>query len=240
MPPSHYAKVVKECMELGAVNFSFTGGEPLIYEDLPEYIKSAQPQKNLISISTNGTLLNLQKAKELKRLGVDIITLSIDEFRQNCWQAVDIARQAGLKVTLGVTVSRKTNGDFLERMVKYAIQNRIILMLIYVVPQGRLKGQEDLRLTDENIRGIKNLIKQYAYVRTDFQANYLKERCGGGSEILYITPYGDVQFCAYIAIPFGNVRNLSIKKIRERILNTSVLNCNRNICIAGEGLHKSF
>lgn len=234
IPPSHYAKVVKECMRLGAVNFSFQGGEPLLYRDLQAYVEAAQPHKNLISITTNGTLLTYKKARELKSWGVDIVTISYDGMRDNSkfWNAFCNARKAGLKVTIGITASRhKIN--LLKTAVRVFSRFKVISMIIFPVPMGKWYG-EDVMLMENEIEEIRKLEKEYPYIRTDFQANYFKEQCGAGLEILYITPYGDVQMCPFIPVSFGNIRYKSIKKIREEILDNKILNKNRNICIAGE------
>ena len=78
LTPKDYGEMVEEAMQLGACNFSFQGGEPTLYPDLIEYIKEAHPEKNVISVTTNGTLLNESKILELKQVGVDILTISLD------------------------------------------------------------------------------------------------------------------------------------------------------------------
>ncbi len=243
-----FSKVAKECMELGALNFSFQGGEPLIYPDLKHYIAAARPEENLISITTNGTLLTSEKAQELKQAGVDIITISIDDFREKsviakAMQAIQTAQSAGLKVTIGMTVtSQSVSSFFTQDFIAYASRHKIILLLIFAIPMGRWAGKTDIMLTPRDINYIRRLEKKYPYVRTDFQANYIHKGCGAGKEIIYIKPDGSVFACPFIDIPFGNVRYRSIKKIRKDMLDITILKNYHPRCIAGEdgGLRRYF
>ncbi|GAF90263.1 unnamed protein product, partial [marine sediment metagenome] len=118
MPPKFFAKVARDCMKLGAVNFSFQGGEPLLYDDLKDYIKAAQPHKNLISVATNGTKLTPRVITDLKAWGVDILTISMDRFRlaePHLWFHIDYAREIGMKVTIATVVTHQNiNSSFLR------------------------------------------------------------------------------------------------------------------------------
>lgn len=243
MPPSYFAKVVKDAMKLGAVNFSFQGGEPLLYPDLKDYIKAAQPHKNLISISTNGTLLTIDMAKELKSWGVDIVTISNDRFREYTFQeskifkeSIDSALAAGLKVTIATVLTSQeiSNGGFLSKLISVFLKYRIILMIIFPVPIGRWEGNNEVMLTEGDISYIRYLEEAYPYIRTDFQANYYKVGCGAAKEIIYINPYGEVFACPFIQIPFGNLRRIPLWKIRERMLKVPLLQEYHQNCIAGE------
>lgn len=78
MTVDDYRRVAREAMDLGAVNFSFQGGEPLLIRDLGSIIAACRPRRNVISVTTNGTLLNRERIVDLKRRGVDILTVSLD------------------------------------------------------------------------------------------------------------------------------------------------------------------
>lgn len=242
MPPHYFKDVAKQCMKLGAVNFSFQGGEPLLYQDLKYFVKAAKPYKNLISITTNGKLLTLEKCRELRSWGVDIITLSVDQHRKqvNWLMGIEYVRMAGMNVTIGTTVThqdvvdlREGKGTLIKYLIDKARSEKFILMLIYAVPMGAFAGQ-DVMLQPDDVKYIKELCRQSPYIRTDFQANWVEEGCGAGKEILFINPYGDVFACPFLDIPFGNVRSHTIKEVMRRI------SCNKKLkeyypkCLAGE------
>jgi len=243
MPPHYFKDVARQCMKLGAVNFSFQGGEPLLYQDLKYFVKAARPYKNLISITTNGTLLTPEKCRELRSWGVDIITLSVDQHREQIdWQdLVKRIRAAGMNVTIGTTVTHQdmtdlgTEGNpFLRNLIKYATKEKVILMLIYAVPMGAFAGK-DVMLQQIDVNFVKWICSTWPYVRTDFQANWIDEGCGAAKEILFINPYGDVYPCPFINISYGNVRSQSIKQIMGRMQCNKKLKEYSRSCLAGEG-----
>lgn len=247
--PDQYKKTAREAMELGAVNFSFQGGEPLLYEDLSQYIKAASPERNLISVTTNGILLNEEKIKELKSWGVDILTVSLDsgiakehdDFRRTegaflkVLNGIKIALKNNLNVTIGTVVSHNNlRSEGLKKLIGLAGDLKVILMLVLAVPVGRWKDKDDIMLTKQDMEYINELVLNSAYVRTDFDANYLYRGCGAVKEILYITPYGDVLACPFIHISLGNIKEETINTIRKRALKNIFFGEYHNYCLAGE------
>lgn len=61
----------------------FSGGEPLLREDLLTLVSYAKSKGIRPTISTNGTLLNLELASSLKNLGVGYIGISLDGIAEN-------------------------------------------------------------------------------------------------------------------------------------------------------------
>ena len=59
-------KLVADAQELGVSVINFTGGEPLLREDLPEIIRSVDKNLSTAVIFTNGSRLR-ERAKELKK-----------------------------------------------------------------------------------------------------------------------------------------------------------------------------
>lgn len=235
MTPSDYARVSKESMALGAVNFSFQGGEPLVIKELPEIIAACRPHKNLISVTTNGTLLDEKRIAGLKKSGVDILTVSLDSsipgehdgFRgmkgafQKAFDGIKLARKSGINVTIGAVVTHATlRSEGITGLLRLADEMKIILNVIFPVPAGRWSGDDGgMFLSKEDIEYVEYITGQSRYVRTDFQANLGPRGCGAAKEILYITPYGDVLACPFIHIAFGNIFADSVKTIRARALS---------------------
>ena len=225
-----YRRVMKEANKLGAVNFSFQGSEPLLYPQLEEIIKAAAPYKNVISVTTNGTLLTPEHAKKLRKIGVDIFTISLDSmnpeehdsFRnkkgtyEKTLKGIESALENGCNVTIGTVLSHQNiRSEGIERLFEWATKKQLTLCLSLAVPIGEWVGNSDVLLTDEDMEYIENLKSKYPYLRTDFETNYVKYGCGAIKEILYITPYGDVLPCPYIHISFGNIFEQSLEDIRN-------------------------
>ncbi len=75
-----YRELKKDLDRLSVFSYTFTGGEPLIYEKFEELVKLFDPRRNVVILQTNGTLLTKERLVGLKKLGVDIVDISIDSF----------------------------------------------------------------------------------------------------------------------------------------------------------------
>lgn len=244
-----YERIAGECMALGAVNFSFQGGELFLYENWEKVIKACKPGKNVISVTTNGTMLTEENLNRLKRIGVDILTISLDSaipeehdrFRgvkgtyAKVIQGINSALKKGFNVTLGTTVSHSNlKSEGIQKLIYMAIEKRIILNLILAVPAGRWQDNPDILITGEDMKYIKELTKKSPYIRTDFEANFVHWGCGAMKEILYLTPYGDVLPCPFMHISFGNAHDEPISVIRNRGLENEFFKRYHNKCLVAE------
>lgn len=233
LTPARFADVADQAMALGAVNFSFQGGEPLLAPDLADWIRACRPERNVVSVTTNGTLLSRDRVRELAALGVDILTVSLDSgvpaehdaFRgqpgafDRTVAGIREALDAGLHVTLGTVVTPGSiNREGTRRLISLARELRLILYFIFPVPAGRWAEAQGLLLSPEEVAQVLALTRSSPYLRTDFQANLGGYGCGAAKEILYLTPYGDVLACPFLHASFGNALVEPLAVIRERAL----------------------
>jgi len=70
-------RVIRDVGKLGTCIFAFTGGEPLLRNDIGKLIRVAKEYGMVVNINTNGSLLKA-KARELVDSGCDIITVSAE------------------------------------------------------------------------------------------------------------------------------------------------------------------
>jgi len=225
--------VVGQLMELGNIAVGFTGGEPLANPELNDMIRAAYPDQTIIIVNTNGTLLTLERAKDLYRLGVDVLQISLDSgipeehdaFRRmkgafdRALRGVEFALKAGLKVNIAPTVSHlNLHSAGFKKLVELSRQKGTLLNLSLAAPAGKWNAQTDFLLTEDDSASLNRLIQKESHVRRDFETNYLQQGCGAAKEKLYITTYGDVIPCPYMHISFGNVREESIDRIRNKML----------------------
>jgi MoaA/NifB/PqqE/SkfB family radical SAM enzyme len=238
MTPADYHKIVRQAMKLGAVNFSFQGGEPTMYSTLLDFIKNTYPERNLISVTTNATLLNEEKIRSLKKAGVDILTISLDSafaeehdrFRgvkgtfEKTMNTIKLALKNGLNVTLGAVVSHQNvRSRGIIDLIELAHRLNVIIFLALATPVGEWENNEDIILTDDDRDYLYTMVKRYPLLRTDFEANFIHWGCGAVKEILYLTPYGDVLPCPFLHFSLGNVFEESLKNIRNRALKDPYL-----------------
>jgi len=245
---ANYRSLAAQCRRLGAISFSFQGGEPFLFPDkLAEVIPCFSPRSSLISVSTNGTLCTAENLHRLHKLGVDILTISIDSglpeehdaFRNapgsfaKAMRSIDLALAEGFRVTIGTTVSHQNvNSAGLKKIMDYACTKHCLLVLILAVPAGRWEANDDILLTEKDLEMIDVYCRDTPFVQTDLEGNYLHRGCGAMKEILYLTPYGDVLACPFLHISFGKTPEEAIATIRTRALQNNYLNIYWPRCLA--------
>jgi MoaA/NifB/PqqE/SkfB family radical SAM enzyme len=241
--------VFDQAIDLGTISVAFTGGEPMISPRLFELIPLAQPDRMLIILATNATLLSPELAGRLKDAGIDLLQISVDSgiaeehdrFRAKdgafaaTMRAIDVARRAGLKVAASPTVSHLNIGSpGFQRIIDWARTERILVNLSLAVPVGEWAGQDDCLLTPEDMEQLNHLVRTTPHVRRDFETNYLRQGCGAATEKLYVSPFGDVLACPYMHISFGNVREGRLAEIREKMLRNPFLKGFHPRCLTAE------
>lgn len=112
-------EIIRDLGEFGSPVLLFSGGEPLVRSDLSELASYAVEQGMRAVISTNGTMITREKARELRSIGLSYVGISLDgtrevhdRFRQvngsfdRAMKGVENCQLEGLKVGLRMTVSR--------------------------------------------------------------------------------------------------------------------------------------
>lgn len=76
---SDWLRILREARELGAVQCGFSGGEPLVREDLEELVAEAHRLGFYTNLLTSGVGLSEQRAAALKAAGLDHVQLSFQD-----------------------------------------------------------------------------------------------------------------------------------------------------------------
>jgi GTP 3',8-cyclase len=136
---------------LGVRKVRLTGGEPLLRHDLPTLIAQLRGHRELqdIALTTNGILLARQ-ADELRRAGLDRVTISLDTLRPermlefarsgrhaDVLAGIRAARRAGLEpIKLNVVVIRGYNEDEITDLVEFGRQQQAEVRFIEYMDVG--------------------------------------------------------------------------------------------------------
>jgi radical SAM protein with 4Fe4S-binding SPASM domain len=73
--------MLHEIADMGVFRMVFTGGEPLLREDLFRMIELSHHLEMLTFLETNGSLINEENAKRLVKAGLQFINISINRWR---------------------------------------------------------------------------------------------------------------------------------------------------------------
>ncbi|HDS44840.1 MAG TPA: radical SAM protein [Methanomicrobia archaeon] len=152
--------LIEDAARLGPVKFGFTGGEPLLREDIFELIEYASSFDMQIVMATNGTLITRAVARKLRKAGLERAAMSVDaigsthdDFRgvEGAFKATMRGMKAceaeGVATQFFTTVSR-TNYHELPKIIKLADElEQWRVYLIYLVAVGRGKQIADVCLT---------------------------------------------------------------------------------------------
>ncbi|MDD5064363.1 MAG: radical SAM protein [Phycisphaerae bacterium] len=149
----------------------FTGGEPLLRDDLFELLAEAKQLSLRTVISTNGTLIDSAAAKKLAEVGVRYVGISIDgeesfhdKFRQSngCFKAaltgIANCQKTDLKTGLRFTIT-KQNAEQIPAVFDIAAEASIRRICFYhLVKAGRAKNLDEFILTPQQTRNAIDTI----------------------------------------------------------------------------------
>ncbi|EPR31076.1 putative heme d1 biosynthesis protein, NirJ1 [Alkalidesulfovibrio alkalitolerans DSM 16529] len=154
------AKVmIDDLAAFGAPVMLFSGGEPLARRDLTELASYATGKGMRAVISTNGTLITKEKARELKAVGLSYVGISMDggeevhdKFRavpgsfRRAIQGIENCQAEGLKVGLRFTINRHNAGEVpvLFRLLEDLEVPRICFYHLVYAGRGSEMIAEDL------------------------------------------------------------------------------------------------
>lgn len=200
----------------------FTGGEPLLREDLVDIIRLV-PDSMESSITTNGILL-ADYADELKQAGMSRVNISLDSLNPDTYKkitgkdslsdvlsGIDAALEAGLTpIKLNMVMLRGINDHELENFYAYIRNNRnLILQLIELMNLGGCECHSDLLALEEDLAERSKVILTR-------RMHHRKKYCLDGAEIEVVRPLHNTEFCAFC----NRLRVTSDGKLKPCLLRT--------------------
>jgi 12,18-didecarboxysiroheme deacetylase len=163
--------MIDDLAAFGAPVMLFSGGEPLVRKDLVELAKHATGKGMRAVISTNGTLITKEKARELKEVGLSYVGISLDggeeihdKFRKvpgsfkKALEGVANCQAEGLKVGLRFTINKRNQYE-VPKLFEIIREREIPRICFYhLVYSGR--GSELIKedLDHAETRAVVNLI----------------------------------------------------------------------------------
>ncbi|MGB9721222.1 MAG: radical SAM/SPASM domain-containing protein [bacterium] len=221
-------RMINLCRDWGASTIVFTGGEPLLRNDIDELIERYSKELSFV-ILTSGYGLNKERAKKLKDSGLFSISISLDHYDPKvndqsrgkdgafniAVNAIENAKKAKL-YTVVQTVATKIllqDGDieeFINFMKSLDVDE---LFLLEPLCTGRLfERKEGHYLNNDELERLKLLHTQFSkeknglkIITSPFIEDPEKFGCGAGTQHIYIDTEGNLWPCNFLPVSIGNI-----------------------------------
>lgn len=242
MSTEQWLKTLREARELGAVQCGFSGGEPLVRDDLEVLIAEAHRLGYYTNLLTSGVGLNAERAASLKAAGLDHIQLSFQDSTQELNDFLSHTKTFGLKqnvaqlikangwpMVMNVVIHR-LNIDHIERIIEMAhelgaeyleLANTQYYSWAHLNRDHLLPTREQLQraeaITDAWRKKLDGKMKLF-FVAPDYHEGKPKKCMNGwGNVFLTITPDGRALPCHTAkmlpGLEFPKVQEMSVREI---------------------------
>ena len=243
--------VIDESLDLGVAVVTFTGGEPLMREDIFDLISHVNKRKAITLLFTNGLLLTDDVINRLKEAGLYSLFVSLDsvepeehdalrglpEAFRAAVEGIERALNKGMMVTIASYASRSnTRKHHFLKMHKLGRKLGVHMVMFFdCISTGALLHDTGEMLTPQQKKRIArysaynfNLGTRPIFVSQAWQNSpegYLSGiGCVAGHLQYYVSAYGDVQPCDFTPLTFGNIRQTSLKRIWKRMIRHPAYN----------------
>ena len=159
---AQWLKLAQEAKEAGMLYLLLTGGEPFLHPQFRRILEGLHKMGFLITINSNGTLIDENVIQWLKncppvRINISLYGASDETYTRLCGDpkgftrvtnAISLLKQAGIQVKLNCSLTPH-NGQDLPQMAEFAKQHDLILQVAtYMFPPVR----KDNTMTGRNDR----------------------------------------------------------------------------------------
>jgi MoaA/NifB/PqqE/SkfB family radical SAM enzyme len=239
LDPKEGLELIQQIKNLGCSLMGFTGGEPLLRKDLEVMISACKPEMATI-VFTTGHGLTLNRAKRLKKAGLDWFTVgfeSANERTHDCVRhhpgsfkkavnALEIAHEAELYTAISIVASKsKIKTEEIEQIFEFAEDYHVDeLRVIPYVATGDGLGNTDEMLGPTEYKYLTRFHKAMNKSRSGpvvESFSYIESAelfgCGAGYHHFFIDANGNVCPCDLTPISFGSVKDELLNDIWGRM-----------------------
>lgn len=142
--------LIKDLAASGVRSLCLSGGEPLLHPDLGQIIQTAVSLGMVVTVTTNGTLLDLATAQRLHTAGLSTLVFSLDSLVNEMYQQtrgipISKARQAFQTLQTyrrgAVCISRVAVSIVLTRLTVDHLLSHIEALYQWLLPEDRIMVQ---------------------------------------------------------------------------------------------------
>jgi len=238
--------LIDDLIMLGVHIIGWTGGEPLLRDDFEDIVRYAGRRGEIISgVTTNGVLLDEERAKSLKEAGISFIQISLDgstpernhKIRRashddfvKIIEGIRTSRELGLKVHMAMLVGEENLDDVRDFITLAMSEGVKSLRFCCFVPSGRgkLNAVQKRLLFSDRLPELKKLVEEFSGLENPIAMfdpgfgplppDYYFHPCISGVKTFYINSIGNVYPCTSLLddkFLVGNVRKSSLAELWE-------------------------
>lgn len=224
-------EILIDIHKIGVPRLNVSGGEALLRKDIYEIIYFAS--KYFVTVlESNGVIENEEIIKGLKKSGLCCLSISMDcpdsnhelirgnkGLFKNIIKTLELSKKYKLTTILSTYITKKKlNIDFFNKFKDIAKTYKpaaIRVMPVRPVGNSLKNFSENDILTEQDEKWIFNNAEPSVFY---FKGLPAPSVCGIFlKNTFYISPYAEVQPCAYLPLSFGNLKNEKLKDILERM-----------------------
>jgi len=249
MTTEQLTAALNEFSEAGMGIAIFTGGEPMLRNDLPKLINVTKSHDVFTHIVTNGTYLK-KKIKNIKQ--IDSLSVSIDGPKEihdklrgpgvfdNAIEGLHIAKKSGIFTHIMSTITKDSvaNGGYgIKQLLELSrkMDVKINFQPIYSDQYNMLDMSKAfpskaefvnaIELIEDYKRETGNVIASFAYLQLLKNADRIKWTCKGGRLFSFVFPDGKVAPCYF-------KESMAVNGLEHGFINAfnSLPACNENCC----------
>ena len=250
-------KLIDDSQKLGVTILAFTGGEPLLRDDLFELISYVDQRKAMPIMFTNGLLLTDENVDKLIRAGLYSIFVSLDSpvaeehdrrrgmpgIFESAVNGIKRMKSKGALVGISSYATRSaTEKGMYKKMHKLAKNLGIHNVILFDgVPTGNMLKDTSEMLTMEQREEIHKYsaeifrrkiippLSSQAW-QNSVEGNLSGIGCIAANIQYYVSAYGDITPCDFSPLSFGNIRTEPLKKIWKKMVRHPAYNHRSSFC----------
>jgi len=237
-----WLKVLRDARAAGSVQCGFSGGEPLVRDDLEELVAEAHKLGFYTNLLTSGIGFTAERAKALKDAGLDHVQLSFQDSTRELndflshtktfalkQKAAQLIQSNGWPMVLNCVIHR-LNIDYIDKIIELAVDlgaeylelaNSQYYSWAQLNRDGLMPSREQLqraeRVTNEYREKLGDKLRIFFVVPDYYETRPKKCMNGWGNIFLTITPDGSALPCHTAKmikhLEFPNVKKMSVKDI---------------------------
>lgn len=233
--------VIDQLADAGVLVLALSGGEPMLRSDWHQLAARAVTRGLSVNIGTNGTTVTERRADQLRDLGVQSVTVSLDSHRPDVHNhfrqlrglydrtltAIERLVNRGIRVVVGFTPTRLNWADGPEVIALAERLGASAVNLSEYVPAGR--GPLSLALEPEELASV---LQTWIRLREEYRGRLdviwhdcrvgmlVSEEekrkyvgCGAGRLVARICPDGAVTPCVFLPTVIGRLREQSFREM---------------------------